>query len=98
MNHALMFARAGRVVVVRRCETSEGSLLVLIGDDRDVRSYCFSDQSGLMQFQNRLQQFLFDCGWSLLPLSMSSEREVFTPRQMSLLNWQKGPNPLEPIN
>jgi hypothetical protein len=70
MSDALMFARAGRVLVVRRCETGEGPLLVLMGDDRDVRSYCFADQFGLAQFLSRLKQFLVDTGWSMVPLSV----------------------------
>jgi hypothetical protein len=64
MNNALIFARAGRTLVVRHCRVGDGALLFVLGDDRESRSYSFSELAGLQQFQRRLEDFLIETGWS----------------------------------
>ena len=65
MNNATVFARAGRTLIVRQCRVAEGELLLVLGDDRESRSYAFSESSGLQQFRRRLEDFLIETGWSL---------------------------------
>jgi hypothetical protein len=68
MNNALIFARAGRTLVVRHCRVGDGALLFVLGDDRESRSYSFNELAGLQQFRRRLEDFLIETGWSLFQL------------------------------
>lgn len=65
MNNATVFARAGRTLVIRQCRVAEGELLFVLGDDRESRSYAFTETRGLQQFRRRLEDFLIETGWSL---------------------------------
>jgi len=65
MNHATVFARAGRTLIVRHCRVAEAELLFVLGDDREAQSYSFTEARGLQQFRRRLEDFLIETGWSL---------------------------------
>jgi hypothetical protein len=65
MNNATIFARAGQTLVVRHCRTTDGAVLLVLGDDRDSQSYCFTELAALERFQSRLEHFLIETGWCL---------------------------------
>jgi hypothetical protein len=71
MNNATVFARAGRTLIVRQCRVAEGELLFVLGDDREARTYAFTEARGLQQFRRRLEGFLIETGWSLFRLGDS---------------------------
>ena len=77
MSNAWVFARQGYTLSIKRCVTSDGPLLVVMGSDQDSRTYCFGDLTGLRTFQSQLEHFLVESGWSVqsLPLDETSESD-----------------------
>lgn len=77
MSNAWVFARQGHTLSIKRCVTSGGAVLFVMGSDQDSRTYCFGDLSGLRTFQSRLEHFLVESGWSVqsLPLEEPGESD-----------------------
>ena len=78
MSNAWVFARRGHTLSIKRCVTSDGPILFVMGSDQDSRAYCFGDLTGLLTFQSRLKHFLVESGWSVqsLPLDETAESYV----------------------
>jgi hypothetical protein len=87
MNNALIFARAGRRLVVRHCRVGDGALLFVLGDDRESRSYSFNELAGLQQFRRRLEDFLTETGWSLFQLGETVSDESRRPHKRAGGGW-----------
>lgn len=60
-----VLARAGQVLEISRCETPEG-LLLLLDDGVNSRSYRFQTLVALVEFQNDMEAFLLNTGWSFV--------------------------------
>ena len=79
VNNATVFARAGRTLIVRQCRVAENELLFVLGDDRESRSYAFTETRGLQQFRRRLEGFLIETGWSLFRIGEGAAETQAAP-------------------
>jgi hypothetical protein len=60
-----VLARGGQILEISRCETPDG-LLLLLDDGVAPRSYRFGTLVSLVEFQNDMEAFLLNTGWSFV--------------------------------
>jgi len=58
-----MFERDGAHLTLHCRETRRGVTLI-VGGDGDLRSYSFHDFAALMQFEQEMEEFLIETGWT----------------------------------
>jgi hypothetical protein len=63
-----VFERKNQYLQLRRSETADGNLLVVVGEGVP-RSYRFDELTALVDFQNDMESLLLKTGWSFVAFS-----------------------------